>query len=180
MRICGGHVPTWCNLKQLKERGQAGFGYRRNVSLHRDPQKQVVAIIGKCHSHTGRKELVEQLSKHLKVDSFGACLQNSPPPVEGASWYNMYGESKLSLMGQYHFCAAFENSRHPDYVTEKVFQVGGAGCGSAAPRAPAAPRPASLARRYSACNSLPGVGSGAGGRVRAALRRRTQRQGAPA
>lgn len=47
--------------------------------------------------------------------------------VQGASWFNMYGESKLSLMSQYHFCIAFENSRHVDYVTEKIFQVDSGG-----------------------------------------------------
>jgi hypothetical protein len=121
---------------------EAGFGYRGEVAARKDPDKQVVSIIGKCRSHTGselcaaaaaaaaargrglagrvlrwsadqaacgarvaagRKEYVEELGQHVRVDSFGACLQNAAPPAEGSRWLNMYGEAKLEVMRGYHF-----------------------------------------------------------------------------
>ena len=106
----------------------SGFDYSRPASPHKDRRKQVVCIIGKCNSHTGRKEFVAQLGEHVVIDSYGACLKNKTQPVPDARWFNIYGEAKLSLMSEYFFCIAFENSRHHDYVTEKVFQALAAGC----------------------------------------------------
>jgi len=106
----------------------SGFTYRGHGNVRKKRSKQIVAIIGKCASHTARDVYVQQLAQHLVLDSYGACLNNKPPPVGDAEWYNIYGESKLQVMSEYHFCVAFENSRHLDYVTEKVFQAYAAGC----------------------------------------------------
>ena len=62
----------------------SGFDYRGAVSLaekRRNRHRLVVAIIGKCRSHTGRTEFVKELARHIPIDSYGACLNNKPPPV---------------------------------------------------------------------------------------------------
>lgn len=58
--------------------------------------------------------------RHIQVDQLGTCLQNKAPPVSGDMWFNIYGEAKMQILSEYHFCVSMENSRHTDYVTEKV------------------------------------------------------------
>lgn len=65
-----------------------------------------------------RDVFVRELMEHLPVASPGACLNNLH--VEGFA--DGGASAALSLMRRYRFLLAFENSRCPDYVTEKLFR----------------------------------------------------------
>ena len=62
-----------------------------------------------------RHELVQELMKHLKVDSYGKSLQNRYPVKDKGRM------TKLDTISRYLFYFAFENSNSTDYVSEKVF-----------------------------------------------------------
>ena len=61
---------------------------------------------------------VSLLMVQVGVDSLGACLNNMPYPD---------GLSQLDLLARYKFVIAFENSKYPDYVTERIFNAWVAG-----------------------------------------------------
>lgn len=73
-------------------------------------QNLVVSVIRNCNSHTGRKDYLEELGEHIKVDHYGACLRNRPAPEDPKMWMRMYGEAKMRLLASYRFCVALENS----------------------------------------------------------------------
>ncbi len=66
-------------------------------------------------NYSGRLDLVEELSKHLRIDSYGRYWHNRnlPGPDLGKV-------TKLETIGRYRFCLAVENSIEQDYVTEKM------------------------------------------------------------
>ncbi len=61
-----------------------------------------------------RRLFFEMLSAYKRVDSGGAVLNNLGTRVES----NL--EAKLEMLSAYKFTIAFENSRYPGYVTEKI------------------------------------------------------------
>ena len=65
---------------------------------------------------SGRNAFARELMDYLKIDSFGAFLNNRQfeTPDRGR-------ETKLSLIANYKFCIGFENAIAEDYVTEKFF-----------------------------------------------------------
>ncbi len=73
-------------------------------------------------NYSGRLDLVEELSKHLRIDSYGRYWHNRnlPGPDLGKV-------TKLETIGRYRFCLAVENSIEQDYVTEKIYDCLGAG-----------------------------------------------------
>eukprot|EP01103_Thecamoeba_quadrilineata_P013923 TRINITY_DN4004_c0_g1_i1.p1 TRINITY_DN4004_c0_g1~~TRINITY_DN4004_c0_g1_i1.p1 ORF type:complete len:643 (-),score=96.02 TRINITY_DN4004_c0_g1_i1:140-2068(-) len=74
-----------------------------------------------------RQRYIEELMKHISVDSYGGCLHNRDLPKE---WqfpiYSDHGSSmrnKILMFGNYKFVLAFENNNVTDYVTEKIMNV---------------------------------------------------------
>lgn len=68
------------------------------------------------HDACGRIRYAAELMGHIRVDSYGAILNNRtlPDADRGVA-------TKRAVLGRYKFCIAFENSIAPDYVTEKLF-----------------------------------------------------------
>ncbi len=60
----------------------------------------------------------EELSKYKKVDSGGRWKNNIGAPIE----------NKIEWLKSYKFNICFENSSHPGYLTEKLFDAFAAGC----------------------------------------------------
>jgi hypothetical protein len=73
-------------------------------------------------NHSGRMDLIEGLWEHIPIDSYGRFKRNRTiePPDLGS-------RSKLAAIGRYKFGFAFENSKEPDYVTEKIYDCFKAG-----------------------------------------------------
>lgn len=99
----------------------------------RDPdQAAVAAFISNCGAQSPRLELLSDLQRAIRVDSFGACAHNKDVPESwGASARDLsrglLAQKNRVLAARYKFLLAFENQETPDYVTEKFFapvQVG--------------------------------------------------------
>lgn len=80
----------------------------------------VCAFISNCHATNGRTNYVKELMKHIKIDSFGRCLNNAQIP-RNMNRENKY-RTKEAMLRYYKFTIAFENSNDPDYISEKLFQ----------------------------------------------------------
>lgn len=75
--------------------------------------------------------MVQGLRFSRSVSSVQRCLlwkfQAQKRAATDACGVARYGEAKLQVMSEYHFCVALENSAHADYVTEKALQALAAG-----------------------------------------------------
>jgi hypothetical protein len=96
------------------------FGPRLLDELLSPPREKIadapaVYFASNCRDRSGRQEYVRELMRHLRVDSYGRCLQNRELPLDRGR------ETKLEVIAGYKFTLAFENSISPDYVTEKFF-----------------------------------------------------------
>eukprot|EP00658_Telonema_sp_P-2_P079874 TRINITY_DN7840_c0_g1_i7.p1 TRINITY_DN7840_c0_g1~~TRINITY_DN7840_c0_g1_i7.p1 ORF type:complete len:236 (+),score=42.11 TRINITY_DN7840_c0_g1_i7:593-1300(+) len=94
----------------------------------------IVWIQSNCETTSGREHFVRNLQKHMKVDSFGKCLNNKQWPrgdpsqsakVDGVQM-NDPG-STVEIIGRYKFYIAFENANCVDYVTERLVNAFHAG-----------------------------------------------------
>ena len=72
------------------------------------------------HPIARRDRFVQKLQRHKKVDCPGACLNNCE--AIGSS-----PEDAMEFMSGRKFTVTFENSVHPDYITEKIYMALSAG-----------------------------------------------------
>lgn len=66
---------------------------------------------------SGRTDLLVQLFRHMKIDSYGRFMRTRE--LDGPDLGNA---TKFATIARYRFSLAFENSVAPDYVTEKLFE----------------------------------------------------------
>jgi hypothetical protein len=67
--------------------------------------------------NNGRLAFAAELARHIAVDSYGRFMHNRDLPERDRGT-----RTKRQVISRYRFCIAFENTREPDYVTEKLFQ----------------------------------------------------------
>lgn len=89
-----------------------------NISEKKD--HLVCAFISNCGAGNGRTKYMIELMKHIKIDSYGSCLNNAEVPSSFRR-RNRY-RTKEAMLSQYKFTIAFENSNDEDYITEKLYQ----------------------------------------------------------
>jgi hypothetical protein len=79
----------------------------------------IAAFISNCGASNHRLEYLQEMMKHVQVDSYGACANNKHGGEKGSKggWF----KSKLELLRKYKFTLAFENGNIIDYVSEKLF-----------------------------------------------------------
>ncbi|UJR27602.1 hypothetical protein I4U23_008883 [Adineta vaga] len=75
----------------------------------------IVWIISNCNAYNGRQILVQQLMTHIRIDSYGSCLNNAQSAQAQAR-----AQSNAELYASYKFVISIENSNCEDYVTEKL------------------------------------------------------------
>ena len=69
-----------------------------------------------CKTHNARERYVEELMRHMPIDSFGSCLHNTNDRT-----IPRHPRSELiRVVSQYKFYLAIENSNCEDYITEKL------------------------------------------------------------
>ena len=83
-------------------------------------------IVSAQAPYSPRDDFFKKLCEYKKVDSGGKHLNNIGGPI--GNRYNNFAKSKLEWLKNYKFNICFENSYHPGYVTEKIFQAFSAGC----------------------------------------------------
>ncbi len=98
---------------------------RYQQSFRNNPKKKTKylnAFISSTFNQSGRLEYFKELMQHLEIDSYGKVFNNCRLQGDDKSH-----KAKESLIANYQFTIAFENSISQDYVTEKFFQPLAAG-----------------------------------------------------
>ncbi|XP_054258476.1 alpha-(1,3)-fucosyltransferase 10 [Macrosteles quadrilineatus] len=101
---------------------EAKNGYQKNQSWQLAP---VVYIQTDCSTPLDRDSYVAELSKYIRVDSYGRCLHNRnlPPHLQSPfTLRTMMSDDLLDIVGKYKFAVAFENGVCDDYITEKLWR----------------------------------------------------------
>ena len=84
----------------------------------------VVYVQSSCDCPSRRDDLVKALARHIRVDSYGACLNNRTMPSRIKKNRVMSErENLLTLLGKYKFVLALENAECEDYITEKLWNA---------------------------------------------------------
>ncbi|XP_076046459.1 GDP-fucose protein O-fucosyltransferase 3-like [Oratosquilla oratoria] len=88
-----------------------------------DDLAPVIYVQSDCDTPSERDDYVKELSKFIKIDSYGKCLHNRDlprhlqDPIEA-----MDADEFLRLTANYKFTLAFENAVCDDYITEKLWR----------------------------------------------------------
>lgn len=84
----------------------------------------VVFLQTDCNTMSGREDYVQELMKHIRVDSYGGCLRNIDLPASLQRDYlnNLYSDELLRFLARYKFMIAIENGVCEDYITEKYWR----------------------------------------------------------
>mmetsp|Transcript_48262 Transcript_48262/g.80227 ORF Transcript_48262/g.80227 Transcript_48262/m.80227 type:complete len:676 (-) Transcript_48262:40-2067(-) len=98
------------------------------------PSKEflVAAFISNCELFSGRLKFLSELMQHIKVFSFGKCLNNISPEETDNKFPECKdlgdkSKKKICIMKRFFFALAFENVILPQYVTEKLYEPYSAG-----------------------------------------------------
>ena len=83
----------------------------------------VAYVQSSCDTPSGRDEYVEELMKHISVDSYGYCLHNKDLPSHLSQPQKMKDIEFLHILAKYKFVLAIENAVCDDYITEKLWKV---------------------------------------------------------
>ncbi|WP_145720517.1 glycosyltransferase family 10 fucosyltransferase [Mesorhizobium tianshanense] len=90
------------------------------------PLKTEIAPVAHFQSarlnYSGRVDFAAELSRHIKIDSYGRHLNNRS--ILGP---DLGSKTKVGTIARHRFCLALENSIETDYVTEKIFDAFRAG-----------------------------------------------------
>lgn len=82
----------------------------------------VAYVQSDCDPPSDRDVYVQELMRHIQVDSYGACLHNKDLPPHLRDSAAMEHEDLYHLLSQYKFLLAFENAVCEDYITEKLWR----------------------------------------------------------
>uniref|UniRef100_A0A0N5BDG4 Fucosyltransferase n=1 Tax=Strongyloides papillosus TaxID=174720 RepID=A0A0N5BDG4_STREA len=80
--------------------------------------KGIVGFISNCETNSGREQVIDKLSKYIKIDIYGKCSNDS---VKKVSCPSNDKECEKDLINSYYFYIAIENALCNDYVTEKYW-----------------------------------------------------------
>ncbi len=83
----------------------------------------VAYVQSSCDTPSGRDEFVQDLMKHVKIDSYGHCLHNKDLPKHLQGPGEMKHPDFLRILSKYKFVLAIENAVCTDYITEKLWKA---------------------------------------------------------
>ncbi|XP_070544298.1 alpha-(1,3)-fucosyltransferase 10-like, partial [Ptychodera flava] len=83
----------------------------------------VVFVQSDCDPPSDRDSYVRELMKHIRVDSYGACLHNRDLPSELVDPLTMDNRKFHEILARYKFHISFENAICDDYITEKFWRA---------------------------------------------------------
>ena len=103
------------------------WGYnllRKPIEKKKD--RDVFAALSNCNNIENLRILTELIENGIRVDSYGVCMNNKnfsvPLPRTLNGGYDV-AKQKIDQSAPYPFVVAFENSRTPYYVTEKLIEA---------------------------------------------------------
>ncbi|KAK3863825.1 hypothetical protein Pcinc_030440 [Petrolisthes cinctipes] len=117
---------TLLNLKSLEALTSAAEfvpTWKKDYWQTEDNLAPVVYVSSNCDTPSERDDYVRELSRYIRVDSYGECLHNRDLPEhlrDSAATHN-HPEFR-SLMARYKFTIAIENAACDDYITEKLWR----------------------------------------------------------
>ena len=76
-----------------------------------------------CNPPSDRDAYIQELMKHIKVDSYGKCLHNKDLPDGLGNPRKMNSKAFIEYIRRYKFILSFENALCNDYITEKLFRT---------------------------------------------------------
>ncbi|KAJ8286730.1 hypothetical protein GJAV_G00042650 [Gymnothorax javanicus] len=82
----------------------------------------LVYVQSDCDPPSDRDTYVRELMRHIRVDSYGACLHNRDLPASLQDSTSMDDPGFHKILAQYKFILAFENAICDDYITEKLWR----------------------------------------------------------
>ncbi|KAJ8878661.1 hypothetical protein PR048_019244 [Dryococelus australis] len=83
----------------------------------------VLYIQSSCSAPSGRDSYVLELQKHIRIDSYGKCLQNKKlPEIIANHSEDQDSDDFLKFVARYKFTLALENAICEDYITEKLWR----------------------------------------------------------
>ncbi|XP_061167206.1 alpha-(1,3)-fucosyltransferase C-like [Saccostrea echinata] len=107
------YVPLYGKLQKVKEPVIKNY-----TGIFSKKTKDAVWVSGHCPTPSKREKLVEELSKYLKVDTYGRCGTKKC----GKQYDNLNGCQSM-FERDYKFFFSFENSLCKGYTTEKLFAL---------------------------------------------------------
>ncbi|XP_071476012.1 alpha-(1,3)-fucosyltransferase 11-like [Diadema antillarum] len=83
----------------------------------------ILYVQSHCDVAADRDRYVKELMKHIRVDSYGKCVNNKKMPEQmNDPVESMEAEDFYDFIAKYKFHLAFENAICDDYITEKFFR----------------------------------------------------------
>ncbi|XP_045608866.2 alpha-(1,3)-fucosyltransferase 10 [Procambarus clarkii] len=83
----------------------------------------VVYVQSDCDTPSERDAYVQQLSKYIKIDSYGSCLHNRDLPPHLHDPADTFDHVDFrAIVAKYKFTLAIENAACDDYITEKLWR----------------------------------------------------------
>ncbi|TRY84238.1 hypothetical protein DNTS_028932, partial [Danionella cerebrum] len=83
----------------------------------------VLYVQSDCNPPSDRDVYIQEIMKHIQVDSYGQCLHNKDLAPHLRDSNAMDDQGFYQLIAQYKFMLAFENAVCEDYITEKLWRA---------------------------------------------------------
>ncbi|XP_014470326.1 PREDICTED: alpha-(1,3)-fucosyltransferase 10 [Dinoponera quadriceps] len=112
------------SLDELIEETYYVHTKEKTALMHTQNLAPVLYIQSDCDTASNRDRYVLELMKHIRIDSYGECLNNAQLDDRLKDNYiNILNNCEfLSFVAKYKFTIAFENAICEDYVTEKLWR----------------------------------------------------------
>ncbi|VEN64754.1 unnamed protein product, partial [Callosobruchus maculatus] len=79
----------------------------------------VLYVQSDCDTPIDRDKIVKELGKYVKIDSYGACLNNKtfPLSLQNIDPLDLYNREYMTFISKYKFIISIENAACYDYIT---------------------------------------------------------------
>ncbi|EGI66990.1 Alpha-(1,3)-fucosyltransferase B [Acromyrmex echinatior] len=96
----------------------------KSALMHAENLAPVLYIQSDCDTASDRDSYVSELMKHIRIDSYGACVNNAQLDNRLKNNYLdiLSDREFLFFVAKYKFTIAFENAICDDYITEKLWR----------------------------------------------------------
>ena len=102
-----------------KQKSSKKMATKNYTAILSSKSRDVAWIVSHCTTHSKREAYVQELSRYVAVDIYGACNNKTQLPCS-RDWKS--GCSDF-LNKTYKFYLSFENSICKGYITEKLYQI---------------------------------------------------------